>query len=73
MKRTALINYVKIASMRRWKVSERLNECEGTKKELQNANNDDDNKRKRPSTSMQIAANREIQFALLLFHFFLAN
>ena len=73
MKRTALINYVKIASMRRWKVSERLNEWEGTKKELQNENNNDDNKRKRPSTAMQIAANRGIQFVILLFHFFLAN
>ena len=65
MKRTALINYVKIASMRRWKVSERLNEREGTKKELQNENNNEDDTRKRPSASMQIAANREIcHFAL---------
>ena len=57
--------------MRRWKVSERLNEREGTKKELQNENNKDNDKQKRPSTSMQVAANRE--FAILLFHFFLAN
>ena len=71
MKKTALINYVKIASMRRWKVSERLNEREGTKKELQNENNNEDDTRKRPSTSMQIAAIEK--FVILLFHFFLAN
>ena len=32
---------------------------------LQNENNKDDDKQKRPSTSMQVAANRE--FAILLF------